>query len=234
LSAFQLQLNESPALRAEFESHFLPHCGHDWNAAWNNLQRLRVGGMPSVELDWRISQKIRLMLQRKDGKTWSPLEVRLLLTHLVLDWLGQAIEKRIIQEFLLSHGFVERVFVGEKTILDRVHALTSNYISDVEAELIHDHQIERSEAQAAFDALTGGQKGIVAIVGTAGLGKSCILAQTLRLLSNAQVPLVVARLDVQTRARTSQQFGEDLNLPESPCLVLAGIAQGTPCVLVLD
>ncbi len=234
LSAFQSQLNESPALRAEFETHFLPQCGQDWNMAWSDLQRLRVGGMPSTELDWRIGQKIRLMVQRKDGKTLLPLEVRLLLTHLVLDWLGQPIEKPAILGCLQFHGFVERVFVGEKAIMDRIRDLANNYISDVEAELINNHQITRVEAQATFDALTGGQKGIIAIVGAAGLGKSCVLAQTLRLLSNAQMPFVVARLDVQTRARTSQQFGEDLNLPESPCLILEGIAQGSPSVLVLD
>jgi hypothetical protein len=234
LSAFQAQLNASPALRTEFESHFLPHCSQDWNVAWNNLLRLRVGGMPSVELDGRISQKVRFLVQRKDGKSWSPLEVRLLLTHLVLEWLGQAIEKRIILEYLSTHGFVERIYLGESSLLDRVQALAANYISDVEGELIHGHQIERNESKAAFDALTNGQNEIVAVIGAAGLGKSCVLAQTLRLLSNAPVPLVVARLDVQTRARTSQQFGEDLNLPESPCLILAGIAQGSPCVLVLD
>lgn len=162
------------------------------------------------------------------------MEVRLLLTHLVLEWLGQAIEKRVILEYLSTHGFIERIYLGERSLLDRVQALAANYISDVEGELIHGHQIERSESKAAFDALTNGQNEIVAVIGAAGLGKSCVLAQTLRLLSNAQFPLVVARLDVQTRARTSQQFGEDLNLPESPCLILAGIAQGSPCVLVLD
>lgn len=234
LSAFQAQLNASPALRAEFESHFLPHCAQDWSLAWNNLRRLRVGGMPSGELERRINQTIRFVVQRKDGKSWSPLEVRLLLTHLVLEWLGQAIEKRVILEYLSTHGFVERIYVGEKSLSDRVHALAANYIADVEGELIHGSQIERSESKAAFDALTNGQNEIVAVIGAASLGKSCVLAQTLRLLSNAQVPLVVARLDVQTRARTSQQFGEDLNLPESPCLILAGIAHGLPCVLVLD
>jgi hypothetical protein len=49
LSAFQSQLNESAALRAEFEAHFLPQCGHDWNAAWSDLQRLRVGGTSTID-----------------------------------------------------------------------------------------------------------------------------------------------------------------------------------------
>ena len=234
LGAFQAQLNESPRLRTDFESHFLPHCAQDWNRAWKNLRRLSVGGITSGELDRRLSQNIRWRLQRKDGKSWEPLEVRLLLMHLVLQWLGQAIEKPAILEYLSSHGFFERIYIGEKGLLDQLQSLASNYLADVEAELVNGRQIERSESKAAFESLTSGQTGIVAIIGSAGLGKSCVLAQAVRLLSNAQVPLVVARLDVQSRALTSQQFGEGLSLPLSPCLVLAGMAHGSPCVLVLD
>lgn len=52
--------------------------------------------------------------------------------------------------------------------------------------------------------------------------------------SKNRVPCLPVRLDVQTDALMAKQFGLQLDLPESPTIVLAGLANGQECVLVLD
>ena len=53
-------------------------------------------------------------------------------------------------------------------------------------------------------------------------------------LEDALVPCLAVRLDLQASALTSQGLGRELGFPESPALVLAGIANGGRCVLILD
>jgi len=112
--------------------------------------------------------------------------------------------------------------------------LLTQYLGHVEAELIAGAQIERSEAQGAFDALHRAAKRRVVLLGSAGLGKSCVTAQVVRLFRDAGVPCLPVRLDVQSPALTARQLGAQFDLRESPAVVLAGLANGGEAVLVLD
>ena len=71
--------------------------------------------------------------------------------------------------------------------------------------------------------------------GTAGTGKSCVLAQVLARLSVQEVPHLVVRLDRLHEAHLSAPgIGASLGLPVSPTITLGEFAGGQPCVLCID
>lgn len=232
--AFEKSLKESPPLLRSFEGHFFPLCNKEWAKAWKSLLRLRVGGMVSSELERRIHQKVRLLVKATGSTPVNPSAVRRLLADLVLRWLGQPVERSAILNALRDEGFEERIFAQDQDVLETVRRLNQGYLADVEADLINGTFIERAEAAKAVDRLSAGETKHVAILGAAGLGKSCVVAQAARVLIAAGTQVLTVRLDCQNEARTAEQLGRDLGLPESPAIVLAGLVSGGPSVLVLD
>ena len=222
-------------LRRRFEEKLLrPHFNGDLADAWRTLRRIRVVGLTESEMIRRIDQRIRGALYRPDGTALDASAVRCLLADMVLGWFGQAIHRQAIIDFLAKHGVAERDWArdhGPREIVEKRNAI---YMRHVEAELIAGERIPRAEAEQATEALIRGGKKRAMFIGAAGLGKSCSVAQTLVRLREKAVPHLALRLDIQTEVLTSQRLGQELGLPESPVLVLAGIANGRRCVLVLD
>jgi hypothetical protein len=151
----------------------------------------------------------------------------------VFSWFGQPVRQSNVAELLLKHGVAERDWARPTGPRETVNRRNAAYVDHVEAELIDGQRIPRVEAERAAKALQEGKKRVV-FIGAAGLGKSCAVTQTLEHLKEESVPYLAVRLDLQASALTSQGLGQELGLPESPALVLAGIANGTRCVLVLD
>src|SRR5262249_39616353 len=73
-----------------------------------------------------------------------------------------------------------------------------------------------------------------AFVGVAGLGKSCAAAELLDYLRGSSLPFIALRLDESVAVATPRQLGLSLDFPMSPVDLLAAVAEGGPCVLLLD
>jgi hypothetical protein len=234
-SAFKARLETmSIRLQNDFEDRLLrPRFNNDITLAFDCLRRIRVVGLTESEMIRRVDQRIRGMLYRPDGAPLDVHAVRLLLADTILDRFGQPIRQGDVREFLSKHGVAERDWSrpsGPREIVEKRHAL---YVQHVEAELKNGTRIPRAEAERAANALKAGTKR-VALIGPAGLGKSCRVTQAVEQLLDASVPCLAVRLDLQASALTSQGLGRELGFPESPALVLAGIANGARCVLILD
>lgn len=73
------------------------------------------------------------------------------------------------------------------------------------------------------------------IIGSAGLGKSCVCSQIIDLLNQQNIHLLTIRMDsLPGDILSTTELGRKLNLPESPTITLAGIANGKKCVLIVD
>lgn len=233
-TTFTAQLDESPRLKKDFERYVLPLCGHSLDKAFDYLKRTEAVGITEQELIRRVEQRIRTALYRTDGQDVSPLEVRLLLREFVNTRLGQLIRKTQVAAYLAEKGFRERDWAKDATIRKRVAGRNAAYTRQVEAELIQGAAIERQEAESALAALKEDGKRRIAIIGSAGLGKSCAVAQVVRSLDMDGVPVLALRMDIQTRVLTAHALGREMDLPMSPSLVLAGLANGLRCALVID
>ena len=234
--AFERRLDKvSRELRRKFEDRLLrPHFHGALPEAWQTLRRIRVIGWTENEMIRRIDQRIRATLYRTDGASLDATAVRCLLADMVLGWFGQPMQRQEIIGYLAQRGVAERDWARERGPRELVERRNAAYMGHVESELIAGERIARTEADQAAEALVRGGKKRAVFIGAAGLGKSCAVAQTLAHLRREGIPNLALRLDMQTEVLTSRRLGEELGLPESPVLVLAGIANGGRCVLVLD
>lgn len=231
-SNFEERLRQQPRLLSAVQSRLLPLLG-DFATVWNVLGRIRVVGFTEPELIRRVDQKIRLTLYRPDGVPVDAEAVRLGLGDAVLGWLGTEVTSAKVRSYLASRGWLERDWQRDTTLQELVQRRNRAYAEHVEAELIHGAAILRKEATDTITLLTEGF-GHVAVIGAAGLGKSCTLAQIVHALAAQSIPHLTLRLDVQTSVLTPDALGRELGFPTSPAVVLAGLSRGSRSVLVID
>ena len=74
----------------------------------------------------------------------------------------------------------------------------------------------------------------VLLTGEAGVGKSGVILQVVESLQDQGLPLITFRVDRLEPTLLPSDVGRQLGLPDSPANVLAAIAQGRDCVLVID
>ncbi len=225
----------SRTLRRDFEDRILqPQFGGELHKAWEALRRIRVVGWNEREMIRRVEQRIRDTLYHTEGTLLDAEASRVLLAELIPSFFGQQITRKDIADFLAKHQIAERDWTREQGPREVVEKRNAAYIGNVEAELIAGERLAREEATNATVALTQSDKKRAVVIGAAGMGKSCTVAQTLVQLRKNGIPALAIRLDIQTEVLTSRRLGEELGLPESPAVVLAGIANGGRCVLVID
>lgn len=233
-STFIAHLDASPHLKQSFDKYIVPLCDGDADKAFTYIKRIEAIGITENELIRHVEQRIRFMLYRPDGGEINPLELRSLLGEFVYARLGQATRAGDVAEFLTQNGYRLRDWSRDATVRERIASINSVYTRQVEAELIQGVSIERSESTTAFAALKSGEERKVAVVGPAGLGKSCAFSQVLRLLEKDNIPVLALRMDLQAQVLTAHSLGKELGLSVSPVSVLAGIANGGRCVLAID
>lgn len=174
-SNFEQRLLKQPRLHRAARACLLPLL-NDFAGLWNCLRRMRVEGVTEPELIRRVEQRIRFTLYRPDGAPVDAEEVRLALGDAVLRWLGTRVTAKEVREFLAARGWREQDWQRDTTLREQVQKRNKAYAATVEAELIHGTAIPRQEAADVIALLTGDTTN-VAIIGAAGLGKSCAMAQ---------------------------------------------------------
>ena len=70
--------------------------------------------------------------------------------------------------------------------------------------------------------------------GRAGVGKTAVISQTLQRIQDKDWPILALRVDRLEPSPTPSELGNSLGLSASPVSVLAGIADGRDCLLVID
>lgn len=233
-SEFQSDLASSDALRGPLEQRLLPLAG-DWDTLHGWLRRLRVVLIDEDSLTLQVERQIDVLLYRPDDQTWEPRDVRLLLADFVLSNLGGQLTGNAVWSFLNFNGFAHRSWAADTPVCKQAAEVNRTYIRNVELELINNARIERNATSTLLEKLQDpkGARHMV-LAAAAGVGKSCVVAQLIDLLAAREIPCAVVRLDQHGEARNTREMGRRLDLPSSPAVVLAGIAEGKPCVLLVD
>ncbi len=230
---FEARLATQGRLKTQIEKYVL-RVGGSIAACRDLLRRLRVVGLTEPELVRRVNHRIRYHLYHPSGSAVDPHAVRLMLGDALLGWLGTRVDRVMMRDYLAGQKLHERDWQRDPQVREMIERRNGIYTHEVEAELIHGAAIVREEATTAIGALTDGSQRDVVIVGAAGLGKSCTVAQIVHGLGTAGVPHLTLRLDLQTTVLTADALGRELGYPTSPAIVLAGLANGGRCVLVID
>lgn len=161
----------------------------------------------------------------------------------VLDTLAQFaldnVHKELIASDLWNHlesrGHRRRAWGKDDHVLAAVEAANTRYFTGIMNEAVGGKMIPREEASRALQILTSPDtKSSVLFVGEAGVGKSSVIYQTVEGLHDRGWPILALRVDRLDATQLPDNVGEQLGLPGSPANVLAAIAQGRDCALVVD
>ncbi|PWU09611.1 MAG: hypothetical protein C5B50_27030 [Verrucomicrobia bacterium] len=232
LASFHQRMSGDRA--ADFQAYIVPTCAGDATKALDYLKRTRVVSFSLHEMMKIVERDISRSLYRPDGQQIDPAVVRRTLAEVVLNSLGRSLKKDNLVEILEKDGYYEANWARDRSILEMVKTRNDSYHRSVRGQLINGDMIHRAEADEAFRVITLEADRFGAFVGVAGLGKSCTAAELLELLSDAGIPHVALRFDQPFEVLTPRQLGHALDFPTSPVDVLAGIAEGHLCVLLLD
>lgn len=164
-----------------------------------------------------------------------PATITDVLAEFVLARVNHDVTAHDIWRHLESRGVRTRDWGRSSQVLASVDALNDRYLSALHRDAICGKEIPREETQKAleiFGKWTGHNS--VMLEGGAGTGKSCVIAQIVRQLRSEGWPVMIFRVDRREPTDSADKLGEQLGLPGSPANVLAAIAQGSDCLMVID
>jgi len=165
-----------------------------------------------------------------------PETVRIELAELALNSIRNELTAHDIWHYLLQkRGYRRREWGKDPHVLAAVDKVNDGYLSRLHKEAIAGKVIPRDEVDTIVARLTSSDdKPGVLVVGEAGVGKSGVILQAVEALRKKGIPLIAFRVDRLDPTDSPDRVGEQLDLPGSPAHVLANIAQGRDCVLVID
>lgn len=226
----------------DFEANFLS--SNDWankfsdlHRRWNSpkredtynlLQRVSVRMMDEDELREATTTGLELLVSGEPSNALSAL----------LDFASQQVHQLLtdakIWEFLRSKGFAKPEWTTDPAVADLVIDLNQTYLSGIRPIGIGGEVVPSAEVEVILDELDGSSSRTVMVSGRAGVGKTAVISQTLERIQGRDWPMLAMRVDRLDPSTTTIELGSTLGLPASPVSVLAAIADGRDCLLVID
>ncbi len=151
------------------------------------------------------------------------------------DHLHENITAPQIAAHLRSKGFQERLLAGDEDTRRQLHRTLERQQRRVSSTAPEFGFVPRPEVQRIIEDLVDPQRPRVVVVDApAGYGKSAVVAEVATALDERGWFVAVARMDVGTAMPTSDHLGEQMGLSDSPSVLLAGVTEGAPGLLVVD
>ena len=233
IEEFQQRISGSGRLSGRLRTHIVPICG-DEEAAYTALRQLRVRTKNEPELTKDVERRVRSVFRTNTGVPIDPTAVRLQIADFVTQRLGATLTADSFLAYLHDHGIQSSRLAGDSTAGQGIQKLNRLYLDEVNTLLINRTGIDRQETEAACIELLDRGKSVM-LEGTAGGGKSSVLAQVITQLASRDVPSLVIRLDRLTEAdHSAQAIGTRRGLPDSPTITLGEFAGDRPSVLCID
>ena len=233
LSNLQKEINQPPKLPEKF-NRIVSICGGNEESAFSALKSLEVIPRGHKDLVRTVEQRISDHFYRTDRSPLKPDDIRRMIAEFILDHLGTRIDADRIRQFLQDNGIGNRDWKTDLSVNRLVRKINKRYRELTETELINSAPIVRNIVEQILVTLWDTDSRGALLVAPGGFGKSCVLAQCLSRLCAKDVPFICLRMDSLDPCNTTRQLGEQLDLPASPAVVLAGIADNAPSVLVVD
>ena len=164
-----------------------------------------------------------------------PATVVDVLAEMAADRVHHELTAHDIWRHLEPRGFRRRRWDKDPHVLQAVKEANQRYLSFLRDQAIKRTVLPREEVQTVHGRLNeSSEKTGVLVTGEAGIGKSGVMLQVVEKLLNAGTPVVALRADRLTLTQLPDDVGDQIGLPGSPAYVLADVAQGQDCVLVID
>ncbi|MCP4613276.1 MAG: hypothetical protein GY845_31685 [Planctomycetes bacterium] len=152
------------------------------------------------------------------------------------DYAQSKLRTRLLPNVIWTHlnelGYAPRQLVHDNRLVPALQKLQQRFEDSIFSGLIGNELIAREETQELHKALN--ENSVVILHGAAGYGKSGILYELTKILKEEEKPYLPIRLDRQVPRNTARDFGNDMDLPESPVVCLESLLGETSGVLILD
>lgn len=225
----------------EFDGEFLR--AEDWRKRFDRLLRAWSNPPQSVVYDALRYVQVRTIGEgeltdwirdrlRSHTTGAAPATVASVLAQLADDSVHQELSAADVWAHLATHGITPRNLSHDAAIGWQIADSAESYLARLQPLYIGGHELPRPEAAAAFDHLDAGHR--VVLAGAAGAGKSVVSVQTVTCARDQGWPVLVLSADRLPDVTTTTHLGVELGLPESPAVVLAGVAAGRDALLVID
>jgi hypothetical protein len=221
-------------LKADIQSHAFNDLCRQWRdcpqqTAFEALIRVHVKTVDEDTLRAIVESRLAALVEG-DSATVADI-----LAQLALDAVHQELTAHDIWQHLESRSFRRRQWGEDRHVLAAVKAANERYLAPLRVAAIAGEVIPREEVQTVLDMLTSPERthGVL-LTGEAGVGKSGVILQVVESLQDQGLPLITFRVDRLEPTQLPSEVGRQLGLPDSPANVLAAIAQGRDCVLVID
>ncbi|MEH0399173.1 ATP-binding protein [Streptomyces sp. B21-088] len=196
--------------------------------AWRMLRGLRVEWHDERDLVHTNAILAEQVLVGAPGR-----QATLALGQVLLDNLGTTLDAAALTTRLAPYGLRGLMRVDTVAVSHAVRTVTSGWVASVERTLLRP-AIPQEEAVCLVAEVREGTRRLVLLTGTAGSGKSAVLHQTFTALDRAATPVLAFRLDRLEPFGSTHELGQRVGLPMSPVGALGVVADGRPCVLVVD
>ena len=158
-----------------FYKAIVPLCG-DAEAAYFALRNLRVRTKLEPDLAKDIERRIRSVFRTQAGTPPDTTAVRLLMADFTTHNLGAKLTADSFLSYLCDHEILLSPLSGHGTAGTQMKKLNRLYLQEEDALLINRAEINREESTAVCSTLLDNRKSVM-LEGTAGGGKSCVVAQ---------------------------------------------------------
>ncbi|MET8037769.1 hypothetical protein [Streptomyces sp. NPDC005345] len=156
-------------------------------------------------------------------------------------YLDEHVHQRLIGSQIRSHllkvpGVRPRLLAGDTGTLAALAGTVERLVRGAQGKRPAFGLAARPHTQQLYERLVA-QDGpqILVCEGGAGLGKSAVVADVLTRWTEQGWPAAAVRMDaVDAGVQTAVDLGAAMKLPDSPAVLLAGVAAGKPALLVID
>ncbi|WP_089727003.1 ATP-binding protein [Candidatus Thiosymbion oneisti] len=198
--------------------------------AWKALRHTRWTTLDEQELDSTVLALLDAYL------TSDPQAAYGMLAAFALDAVHRRITPQELWDLLKERRILSSDVAPDKNLTARAHRCRDDYLESQDFS-IGDLVLPRAEADKAVAALRdlSGSTKTLFLVGPAGIGKTGVTGQIVQKIADARWPVLPFRLDRLNPTRRPAEIGRQcLEREKSPVAILAGLAAGDPCLLVIE
>jgi hypothetical protein len=233
-SLLEERLGRSSELNTAFRKYVLPLFQEDLERARAFLGRLQTYSIDEAQLRERVNFAIRKLFYSDGECHLSFDDIRLRLADLLINNINSPVDRDSILKAMVAHGVRLCDWTIEKSVRDRIKSICLEYTKPLLEGRINGTFLPLTDSPSfvGIDCKSASQK--LLVIGGAGGGKSTTLASVVDQQMSSGIPVLALRFDqLQEGILTTTELGRKLLLPESPVLVLAGVASGSQSVLII-
>lgn len=214
------------------------------------LGKWSVDGVPvDREVGWRYLQAVhvshfspealrRLVVSEYELLFVGDPEV---IVRQVSGYLDEHPHQRLTGSQIRSHlltvpGVRPRLLAGDTGTLTALAGTVDRFVRRVQRDRPVFGMAARPHVEQLYERLLAADgPQIVVCEGGAGLGKSAVVTDVLVRLTEQGWPAAAVRMDgADASVQTAKDLGTQMTLPDSPAVLLAGVADEAPALLVID